>query len=92
MAAFPRMTISSRVVGLPEEDSTRPATTSKARSPNDGPGAALGDRVRPESARSVPRRDRLAGYFRKPFGRLGLVGDAGYHLHPITAQGITDAS
>jgi len=34
----------------------------------------------------------LAGYFRKPYGSgWALVGDAGYHLHPITAQGITDA-
>ena len=34
----------------------------------------------------------LAGYFRKPYGPgWALVGDAGYHLHPITAQGITDA-
>lgn len=34
----------------------------------------------------------LTGYFRKPFGPgWALVGDAGYHLHPITAQGITDA-
>ena len=34
----------------------------------------------------------LAGYFRKPYGPgWALVGDAGYHLHPITAQGMTDA-
>jgi 2-polyprenyl-6-methoxyphenol hydroxylase-like FAD-dependent oxidoreductase len=34
----------------------------------------------------------LAGYFRKPFGPgWALVGDAAYHLHPITAQGIGDA-
>lgn len=34
----------------------------------------------------------LRGYFRKPYGPgWALVGDAGYHLHPITAQGITDA-
>jgi flavin-dependent dehydrogenase len=44
------------------------------------------------------RADRFYGigdlpfYYRKPFG-LGwaLVGDAGYHKDPITAQGITDA-
>jgi 2-polyprenyl-6-methoxyphenol hydroxylase-like FAD-dependent oxidoreductase len=54
---------------------------------------ALGDRVR-----AGKREERfhaasdLAGYFRKPFGPgWALVGDAGYHLHPITAQGITDA-
>ncbi|HVM09837.1 MAG TPA: NAD(P)/FAD-dependent oxidoreductase [Acidimicrobiales bacterium] len=34
----------------------------------------------------------LAGFFRKPFGPgWALVGDAGYHKHPITAMGITDA-
>ncbi|HEY1275862.1 MAG TPA: NAD(P)/FAD-dependent oxidoreductase [Thermoleophilaceae bacterium] len=34
----------------------------------------------------------LAGYFRKPYGPgWALVGDAGYHLHPITAFGISDA-
>jgi flavin-dependent dehydrogenase len=34
----------------------------------------------------------LAGYFRKPYGPgWVLVGDAGYHKHPITAFGITDA-
>ena len=54
---------------------------------------ALGERVR-----SGTREDRfhaatdLAGYFRKPYGPgWALVGDAGYHLHPVTAQGITDA-
>lgn len=54
---------------------------------------ALGDRVR-----AGTREERfhaasdLAGYFRKPFGPgWALVGDAAYHLHPITAQGITDA-
>src|ERR1051326_6022575 len=44
------------------------------------------------------RADRFYGigdlpfYYRKPFG-LGwaLVGDAGYHKDPITAQGISDA-
>jgi flavin-dependent dehydrogenase len=34
----------------------------------------------------------LPFYYRKPFGRgWALVGDAGYHKDPITAQGITDA-
>jgi flavin-dependent dehydrogenase len=44
------------------------------------------------------RADRFYGigdlpfYYRKPFGRgWALVGDAGYHKDPITAQGITDA-
>jgi flavin-dependent dehydrogenase len=34
----------------------------------------------------------LPNYFRKPFGHgWALVGDAGYHKDPITAQGITDS-
>jgi flavin-dependent dehydrogenase len=34
----------------------------------------------------------LPGFFRKPYGPgWVLVGDAGYHKDPITAQGITDA-
>ncbi len=34
----------------------------------------------------------LPGFFRKPYGPgWALVGDAGYHKHPITAFGITDA-
>jgi 2-polyprenyl-6-methoxyphenol hydroxylase-like FAD-dependent oxidoreductase len=34
----------------------------------------------------------LRGVYRKPFGPgWALVGDAGYHKDPITAQGITDA-
>jgi 2-polyprenyl-6-methoxyphenol hydroxylase-like FAD-dependent oxidoreductase len=34
----------------------------------------------------------LPFWYRKPFGRgWALVGDAGYHKDPITAQGITDA-
>jgi 2-polyprenyl-6-methoxyphenol hydroxylase-like FAD-dependent oxidoreductase len=44
------------------------------------------------------RVDRFYGvgdlpfYYRKPYGRgWALVGDAGYHKDPITAQGITDA-
>lgn len=32
------------------------------------------------------------GFFRKPYGDgWALVGDAGYHKHALTAQGITDA-
>jgi 2-polyprenyl-6-methoxyphenol hydroxylase-like FAD-dependent oxidoreductase len=53
----------------------------------------LGERVR-----SGERQERfhaasdLAGWFRKPYGPgWALVGDAGYHLHPVTAMGITDA-
>ena len=34
----------------------------------------------------------LPNYFRRPYGPgLALVGDAGYHKDPITAQGISDA-
>jgi 2-polyprenyl-6-methoxyphenol hydroxylase-like FAD-dependent oxidoreductase len=51
-----------------------------------------------EQVRSGKREDRfhvatdLAGYFRKPYGPgWALVGDAGYHKHPVTAMGITDA-
>lgn len=34
----------------------------------------------------------LRGFFRKPWGPgWALVGDAGYHKNPITAEGITDA-
>jgi 2-polyprenyl-6-methoxyphenol hydroxylase-like FAD-dependent oxidoreductase len=33
----------------------------------------------------------LSGFFRRPYGPgWALVGDAGYHKDPITAQGITD--
>jgi 2-polyprenyl-6-methoxyphenol hydroxylase-like FAD-dependent oxidoreductase len=39
----------------------------------------------------VGTRD-LPGFFLKPYGPgWALVGDAGYHKHPITAFGITDA-
>jgi flavin-dependent dehydrogenase len=51
-----------------------------------------------ERVRAGKREERfhaasdLAGYFRTPFGPgWALVGDAGYHKHPITAMGITDA-
>jgi 2-polyprenyl-6-methoxyphenol hydroxylase-like FAD-dependent oxidoreductase len=34
----------------------------------------------------------LPGFFHKPYGPgWALVGDAGYHKHPVTAFGITDA-
>jgi flavin-dependent dehydrogenase len=51
-----------------------------------------------ERVRAGQREERfygvsnLANYFRKPFGPgWALVGDAGYHKDPITAQGISDA-
>ena len=34
----------------------------------------------------------LPGYFRQPWGEgWALLGDAAYHKHPLSAQGITDA-
>jgi flavin-dependent dehydrogenase len=51
-----------------------------------------------ERVRQGKREERFAGtgdllnFFRKPYGPgWALVGDAGYHKDPITAQGITDA-
>ncbi|HEX8634177.1 MAG TPA: NAD(P)/FAD-dependent oxidoreductase [Pyrinomonadaceae bacterium] len=53
----------------------------------------LGERVR--DGRRVERFSGTAdlpNFFRKPYGAgWALVGDAGYHRDPITAQGITDA-
>jgi 2-polyprenyl-6-methoxyphenol hydroxylase-like FAD-dependent oxidoreductase len=95
MAAFPTHDdLTLVIVGLPDEE------FNAARSDVEGAflrsvdlAPALADRVR-----SGKREERfrtaigLAGYFRKPYGPgWALVGDAGYHLHPITAQGITDA-
>ena len=51
-----------------------------------------------ERLRSGKREERFVGasdlpnFFRKPYGPgWALVGDAGYHKDPYTAQGITDA-
>jgi flavin-dependent dehydrogenase len=51
-----------------------------------------------ERLRSGKRTERFRGtadlpfFFRKPYGAgWALVGDAGYHKDPITAEGITDA-
>jgi 2-polyprenyl-6-methoxyphenol hydroxylase-like FAD-dependent oxidoreductase len=51
-----------------------------------------------ERVRNAKRSERFVGtadlpfFFRKPYGPgWALVGDAGYHKDPITAQGITDA-
>lgn len=51
-----------------------------------------------ERVRSGSREERISGaadvpnYFRKPYGPgWALVGDAGYHKDPFTAQGISDA-
>jgi 2-polyprenyl-6-methoxyphenol hydroxylase-like FAD-dependent oxidoreductase len=53
----------------------------------------LGARAR-AGRRTEPFRGtkQLQNFYRKPFGPgWALVGDAGYHKDPITAQGITDA-
>jgi 2-polyprenyl-6-methoxyphenol hydroxylase-like FAD-dependent oxidoreductase len=51
-----------------------------------------------ERVRAGRREERFSGtadlpnFYRKPYGPgWALVGDAGYHKDPITAQGITDA-
>jgi flavin-dependent dehydrogenase len=51
-----------------------------------------------EKLQAGRREERIVGtadlpnFFRKPFGPgWALVGDAGYHKDPVTAQGITDA-
>jgi 2-polyprenyl-6-methoxyphenol hydroxylase-like FAD-dependent oxidoreductase len=51
-----------------------------------------------ERVRAATRETRIVGtgdlpnFFRKPYGPgWALVGDAGYHKDPITAQGISDA-
>ncbi len=82
------------VQGTPQEDF---GTTKK-----DVEGTYLkGFELAPEFAERINGAEResgfmgagdLSGYFRKPYGPgWALVGDAGYHKHPITAFGITDA-
>jgi flavin-dependent dehydrogenase len=53
----------------------------------------LAERVRAGSREEKFRGSAdLRGYFRRPYGPgWALVGDAGYHKNPITAEGITDA-
>jgi flavin-dependent dehydrogenase len=53
----------------------------------------MADRVRPNRRAERWRGSGdLPSFFRKPFGPgWALVGDAGYHRDPITAQGISDA-
>lgn len=95
MAAFPTHDdLTLVIVGMSDEDHTaarRDVERTVLRMLDHAP--VLADRVR-----SGTREERfhaasdLAGYFRRPYGPgWALVGDAGYHLHPITAQGITDA-
>jgi flavin-dependent dehydrogenase len=54
---------------------------------------SLAERVREgERAEKFRGTGDLDGFMRRPFGAgWALVGDAGYHKNPITAQGITDA-
>jgi flavin-dependent dehydrogenase len=53
----------------------------------------LAERVRAGSrAEKFRGSAELRGFFRRPYGPgWALVGDAGYHKNPITAEGITDA-
>ncbi len=95
MAAFPTHDDLTLVIaGFPEEDFASVRTDVEAAL------ESAAERVPPlaDRMRAGRREERfhtathLAGYFRKPWGPgWALVGDAGYHLHPITAQGITDA-
>jgi flavin-dependent dehydrogenase len=54
--------------------------------------ASFAERVRAGSrAEKFRGTADLSGFFRRPYGPgWALVGDAGYHKDPITAQGITD--
>ncbi|HMA36250.1 MAG TPA: NAD(P)/FAD-dependent oxidoreductase [Chloroflexia bacterium] len=54
---------------------------------------ALGDRVRAgRRAERYQGTADLPNFFRKPYGPgWALVGDAGYHKDPVTANGISDA-
>jgi 2-polyprenyl-6-methoxyphenol hydroxylase-like FAD-dependent oxidoreductase len=95
MAAFPtHENLTLVIVGLPEDD------FNAARNDVEGTFLRTVEQAAPlaERIRGGTREERfhaatdLAGYFRKPYGAgWALVGDAGYHLHPITAQGMTDA-
>lgn len=95
MAAFPTHDdLTLIIVGLPEADfkiARHDVESTFLRTLEVAPQLA-------ERVRAGRREERfhaatdLSGYFRKPYGPgWALVGDAGYHLHPITAQGITDA-
>ena len=54
---------------------------------------SLAERVRAGSrAEKFRGTAELRGFFRRPYGPgWALVGDAGYHKDPITAQGMTDS-
>jgi 2-polyprenyl-6-methoxyphenol hydroxylase-like FAD-dependent oxidoreductase len=95
MAAFPTHDdLTLIIVGLPSDDfaaARHDVEGTFLRKLEDAP--PLADRVRAGTREERFRTATdLAGYFRTPYGPgWALVGDAGYHLHPITAQGITDA-
>jgi 2-polyprenyl-6-methoxyphenol hydroxylase-like FAD-dependent oxidoreductase len=95
MAAFPTHDdLTLVIVGLPEDDfnaARRDVEGTFLRTIDQTP--ALAERVRAGTREErFHAANDLAGCFRKPYGPgWALVGDAGYHLHPITAQGITDA-
>jgi 2-polyprenyl-6-methoxyphenol hydroxylase-like FAD-dependent oxidoreductase len=95
MAAFPTHDdLTLVIVGMPEDDfnaGRRDVEGTFLRTVESVPSFA-------ERVLAGKREERfhtatdLSGYFRKPYGPgWALVGDAGYHLHPITAFGITDA-
>jgi 2-polyprenyl-6-methoxyphenol hydroxylase-like FAD-dependent oxidoreductase len=95
MAAFPTHDdLTLVIVGLPEADfdaARGDVESAFLRSVDAAP--ALAERVRSgEREGRFHAASDLVGYFRKPFGPgWALVGDAGYRLHPITAQGMTDS-
>ena len=82
------------VVGWPQAqfaDNRKDVEGNYMRSFDLAPEFAEKIRAAKREARFVGSGD-LPGFFLKPFGPgWALVGDAGYHKHPITAFGITDA-
>jgi 2-polyprenyl-6-methoxyphenol hydroxylase-like FAD-dependent oxidoreductase len=95
MAAFPTHDDLTLIIfGIPEDDfpaARRDVEGTFLRAIDQAPELASRVRTGTREERFHTASD-LAGYFRKPYGPgWALVGDAGYHLHPITAQGMTDA-
>jgi 2-polyprenyl-6-methoxyphenol hydroxylase-like FAD-dependent oxidoreductase len=94
-AAFPTHDgLTLVIAGMPEDDfdaGRHDAEDLFVRTLERAP--ALAERVRAGTREERFRTATgLAGWFRKPYGPgWALVGDAGYRLHPITAQGMTDA-
>lgn len=95
MAAFPTHgDLTLLIVGMPDEDfadARADVETAFLRAIDQVP--TLAERVHAGTrAERFHAATGLVGYFRKPYGPgWALVGDAGYRLHPITAQGMTDA-